>query len=401
MPYRYVAYTVDKKVINGTLGVSEEAVAADVLENAGLRILSLKETRCRHIDEWLPSIFGPRPRDVALFSHQLALLLEKGNGFRASLRLCRDQTTNRGLKRALETILEDVESGMTFSKSLTKHPRLFPLSYCRMVEVGENTGRLEAVLRRLATNIEHSIAVQKKLRSAAAYPVFVLIFGLATVTVLVTAALPPLINLFSEYEAALPFPTQLVLSFRDFMVGYGAYLAGAAVLLGSVAVWRHDKPFVQRWREKILLKVPVISRLSLYNSLNDFSRTMSMLLSAGLPMAEVVNLARRSVHSLRLGRTLDEVPVSLFQGERLSESLKKSGLFPGLVVQLIATGEETNTLDASFESVAEHYESEFNETLTMFTSIVGPALLLLVGLVVGFITIAVIMPINSIYQVLE
>ena len=400
MNYKYVAYTPQKKVVKGTLGVVSESVAVEALERAGLRILSLKEVRQWNIEQVLPTLFGVKVLDVILFSRQLAMLLEKGTGFVTALRLSRDQTTSRVLKKILTGVVTDVETGSTFSAAVAKHPQAFPPAYSRLMRVGEQTGKLEVVLRDVATHMEQDEAAGKRVRTALIYPGLIVTLGVVTVVVLVRVVLPPLMRIFAQFNTQLPWPTRVVLALAGFVSDYKFYLLGAVFLLVSLLIWYSTRSSGRYQLERLVMKLPVIGRISLLRNLSHFSRITSVLLGAGLPVTEVMAVARQSVQSEVIRQELGNIPKSLLQGQGLSQAMKASHLFPSMLIQMVITGEETNTLDSSFAVVADHYEFEFNQALTVFISMLEPLLVLLVGLGVGFVAISAMMPIYSIYDIM-
>ena len=400
MIYKYVAYTPQKKVVKGTLGVISESVAVETLERAGLRILSLKEVRRWSIEQLLPTLFGVKAQDVILFSRQLAMLFERGTGFLTALRLSRDQTTSRVLKKILTDVVTDVEAGSTFSAAVVKHPQAFPLAYSRMMRVGEQTGKLEVVLKEVATHMEQDEATGKRVRAALTYPGLVVFLGIATAVVLVTAVLPPLIRVFAQFNTQLPWPTRLILTLASFAADYKFYLLGIVFLLIALLLWAVTRSSGRYQLERLVMKLPMIGRIVLVRNLSHFTRITSILLGAGLPMIEVITMARQSAQSEVVRRALDNIPRSVLQGQGLSQAMEASRLFPSMLIQMVITGEETNTLDSSFATLADHYEFEFNQALTVFISTLEPLLVVLVGLVVGFIAVAAMMPIYSIYDVM-
>ncbi|MBA7637980.1 Type II secretion system protein F [subsurface metagenome] len=212
--------------------------------------------------------------------------------------------------------------------------------------------------------------------------------------------IPPLMHIFAEFNTQLPWPTRILLALGSFVSGYKFYLLGAVFSLALLFVWYAGRSAGRYQLEKLIMKLPVIGRISLLRSLSHFSHITSILLGAGLPIIEVMPLVRQSVQSEVLRQELENVPKSLLQGQSLSQAMKSSRLFPGMLVQMVITGEETNSLDSSFAALAEHYEFEFNQTLTVLMSMLEPLLVVLVGLVVGFIAIAAMMPIYSIYDVM-
>ena len=400
MAYKYVAYTPRKEVVRGTLGVTSESTAVETLERAGLQVLSLREMRGWNIEQLLPTLFRVKAQDVILFSRQLAMLLERGTGFLTALKLSRDQISGRVLKKILAHVITDVEAGNTFSATVAKHRQAFPLAYSRMMRVGEKMGKLEVVLKEVATYMEQDEVAAKKVRTAITYPAFVVLLGLVTATILVLAVLPPLTQIFTEFNTQLPWPTRLLLALGGFIASYRLYLLGAAFSLVFLLLWYARRESGRYQLERLVMKLPVIGRLSLLRSLSHFSRITSILLGAGLPIIEVMPVVQQSVQSEVLRQELASIPKSLLQGQGLSQAMKSSRVFPSMLVPMGFTGEETNTLDSSFTALADHYEFEFSQALTVFMSMLEPLLVVLVGLLVGFVAIAAMMPIYSIYDVM-
>ncbi|UCD08322.1 MAG: type II secretion system F family protein [Dehalococcoidales bacterium] len=400
MNFKYTAYTPQQKIIKGVLEVADKKIAIESLERAGYNILSLKSYRKINIEDVLPSLFSVKKSDIVLFSRQLAMLLEKGIKFLAALELSKDQVHNRILKKRLKTILEDVEGGSTFSDALSKHPDVFPVTYSHMIKVGEKAGKLEVVLREEAEHIEQEELIRKKIRSAFIYPSVIFVMGIGTVIILLTTVLPSMMDLFSQFGSELPLPTRITVSLAEFFDNYAMYLI-LGILIFTLLIMTYSRTISGKYNlERILLCLPVVGRIISLRNLEQFSRISSILLSAGLPVPEVILIARQGVQSETVRHELAKIPESLIQGQGLSGSMKKSALFPSMLIQMITTGEETNTLESSFEALAEHYAYEFNQSLNTFISLLEPVLILVIGLIIGFIAISAMMPIYSIYDVM-
>jgi type IV pilus assembly protein PilC len=400
MAYKYIAYTPQKKLVKGTLPVAQQTDAVEVLERAGLQILSLKEVKEWPIKRWLPPLFAVRAQDIILFSRQLATMLERGTSFLSALQLAREEVAGRALRKVLCEVISDVETGITFSEAVARHPQAFPSAYSRMVRVGERTGRLERVLRQIADYMEHDETTKKKVRSATTYPFFVVLLGVATAIILVMAVIPPLTSIFAEFNTALPWPTKVILAVSSFIQSYKFHLLGTGSSLTLLAIWYVRRPSGRYLLERLLMKIPQLGRIILLRTLAHFSRITSVLIGAGLPLVEAIPLAKEAVTSEVLRRELDKLPSYLLQGQSLSQAMASSKLFPGMVNHLVRLGEETNTLEQSFSALADHYDFEFNQAMSILISMLEPLLVLFVGLLVGFIAIAAIMPIYSIYDVM-
>lgn len=400
MAYKYIAYSPQKKLIKGTLAVAEQSTAVMALERAGLRILSLREIKRPKFLKWVPPLFEVKNQDVILFSRQLAMMLERGTGFLTALKLAREQVSGRALKKVLREIIADVETGTTFSEAVEKHTRAFSVAYSKLMRVGEKTGKLEVVLKQIAAYMEQDETTKKKVKTAITYPLFVVLLGMVTGIILVTVVIPPLTRIFTEFNTQLPWPTRFVLASAGFITTYKYYVLGTGSSMFLFLVWFSRRRTGRYLMEKILLKIPIMGRLYRLRTLAHLSRINSMLIGAGLPIVEAVQLARQSVQSEMLRRELYRIPDCLLQGQSLSQAIQNITWFPSMVNQLVIIGEETNTLDASFSMLADHYDFEFDQAMSQFMSTLEPALVLLVGLVVGFIAISAMMPIYSIYDVM-
>lgn len=401
MDYKYIAYTPQSKIVKGTLKVPTKSMAIESLERSGLKVLSLRKAREWNASRLLPSSSSVKARDIILFSRQLAMLLERGTGFITALQLSLDQTSSQALRKILEMVIEDVREGSTLSSAIAKHPRVFPLAYTRMVMLGEQTGRMEATLRELASNMEKDEAAKKKVRSALTYPAFLLVLGIITAVVMMTAVLPSITRLFDEFDAELPWNTRMVISIGDFFTDFGYYLLGGICLLFLILVWYIRQPSGRYNFEKLALKLPLVGRIILSHNMRSYSQMMATLLKSGLPMTEVMAVARQSASGELMRQTLAKIPDNLLQGQSLSQTMRADKFFPDMLVQMTATGEETNTLDDSFAAVADHYEAEFDETMASAMTVLEPVMLVVIGLLIGFVAVSVIMPIYSVYNVIS
>ncbi len=400
MTYKYVAYDSEKKLVKGTVPVSTESLAIDTLVKSGLKILSLREVKPRGLGRIPTLVFSVKPGDVVLFSRQLAMLLERGTGFLTALRLSRQQVASGRLKRILKDVISNIEAGDTFSAALDRHPDTFPFSYRRLIQVGEQTGKLEEVLFEVAAYMERDDDTRKKIRSIMVYPSFILVLAIVTAVVLTTVVLPPLVNLFDTFNTQLPWSTRMLLAVAGFLGNYVYYIISIGFLVIVLAAWYLRRPGGHYYLEKILWKLPIVNRISILRNMNNFCRIMSILLASGLPMMDVIRIAEKSAQSHLLQRSLSKLPDRLLAGKSLSQAMKADSLFPDVLSQMVLLGESTNSLDNSFAAMADQYEFEFNQSVRALTSVLEPALMLIVGLGIAFVAVSVIMPIYSIYSVI-
>jgi type IV pilus assembly protein PilC len=395
MNYAYLGYTEDRQIVKGRVSAADARAAADMLANIGYRVVSLKP-----ISTFLPTTGGflqakVKPSEMVTFSRQLALLMQSGVGIIQALELLSAQTTDKTLKKVLIEVNNDLRGGKGLSTALAQHPNAFPTLYCKLISVGEQTGSLEAVLRSLADYTERQSAATAKIKQAMMYPVIVFFLAIAVATIMITVLLPPLIDMFSKLGGTLPLPTRILLSSMGFIQNYGMYLLLVILALGVVGFLYTRTPNGRYNRDRLLLKVPVIGRLSLVNELARCCRSLSILFRAGLPLPEVMTLTARATGNRAVARALSEVEQDMLKGQGLATPMSKRGIFLPLMVEMTKVGEETGNLDESLLIVAENYEIEADRRTQTLLGMIEPAMTIAMGLGIGFLALSVFLPIYS------
>jgi type IV pilus assembly protein PilC len=393
MPYQYLAYDAEGAETRGVLDVESEEVAERILWERDLTIADLKEVQKRpNLSHLFPTIFGPKPRDVILFSRQLATLIDSGVVITSALRLLAEHIANKALREALSEIEEDVRMGTSLSDAMSKHPIAFPRLYCRMIEVGERTGNFGGILRQLVTYMEKAQATAIKIRGAMAYPVFVLLLAFVVMFIIINVALPPMMGLFDEFGAELPWTTRLLIAVTSFLTTYRVPLfVGIAAIVVAVA-WYTSRPTGRRMRDMLLIRLPILKKIIVQGTVARFSRTMATLLQAGLPLTEVMELTKQTIDNLIIGEAIEQVRIETLKGRGMSDSLAQIEFFPKLLPFMVRVGEETGTLDAHLATLSDFYEEEVDRAIKAMTSMMEPAMTIAVGLIVGFVAVSVIMP---------
>jgi type IV pilus assembly protein PilC len=279
---------------------------------------------------------------------------------------------------------------------MAAHPTAFPSLYARTMAVGERTGHMEDTLRQLATFLEKEQALSRKLRDAATYPAFVLGVAVFVVVIVVAVALPPIVDLFDSFHADLPVPTQILIGISKFASGYGSFLIFGAIVLLLVAIYYGSTPNGRRIRDRLVLRLPVIGKVVLQGQVARFTRTASVLIQAGLPLAEVMELILQTVDNTVVYAALDRVRLALLSGQGLSGPLAAERIFPLMLSQMVMVGEETGTLEANLATLADFYEDETDRSVKNLASLMEPALTVFVGGIVGFIAVSIVMPMYSV-----
>jgi len=397
MLYRYTAYTGDKRIIEGTIDAASEQLAKDQLWQSGYRVLNLKAARVRRsFRQQFPTIFGVKSRDVIVFSRQLATLVEKGINVFAALEILGEQVRNPTFREVVASLVRDLQQGSSFADAVSRHPDAFPPMYGRMVDVGESTGNLHQVLRQVASYMEKEKAALKRVSGALVYPALVLVVACGVVVILMTFTLPPLLDMFTEFEAELPLVTKVLVGVMGLVTGYWQFylpaMAGALILV----VLRMRTPAGRAERDRLLLAVPLVGPIIALREMAHLCRTMSVSLGAGLSMIEAIELAIQTAQNTVVSSALADVRTRILEGRGLQQALAADKLFPSLLVQMVRVGEQVGTLGSDLETVGDLYEQEVDERISLLLGMMQPALILILGLVVAFIALSVIMPMYSI-----
>jgi type IV pilus assembly protein PilC len=398
MDFAYIAYTEDKKLVRGKLSATSEQMATQLLSYGGYRVVSLKKVVPFFDKEKFLSGFARiKPTETAMFSRQLALLLEAGTDIVTSLDLLQDQITNQTLKKTIGEVASDIRAGSSLSVALSKHPRAFSSMYYRAISAGEQGGNLEVVLRQMATHIEKGIKTEKQIRGALTYPFIVVIVAVIVVIILATFVLPAFTHMYAEFGVELPLMTRILMAISDWFSQYGLYLILAIVAAG-VAVYLYIRsPSGKQWWDTTVLKLPVLGRIVHLGELSRCCRTMSLLIRIGLPLPEVMAMVINNSNNKFVADNLTGVQQELIRGEGLSRPMTKRELFLPLMTQMTKVGEETGNLDNTLDTVADSFEMEAADKTASAVALIQPVMTIIIGLVVGFVVLAMVSAMYSIY----
>ncbi len=402
MEYAYVAYTEDKKLVRGKLSATGEEAAANLLSYGGYQVVSLKQVVPFFNTEKLAASFSRiKPREIIMFSRQLALLLESGTDIVTSLDLQQGQVTNRTLKKIIGGIAADIRGGTSLSVAMSRHPLAFSSVYYRAISAGEQAGNLEVVLRQMADYIERGDITEKKIKNALTYPIIVVVVAIVVIALLVTFVLPNFITLFTAFGAELPLPTRMLMAITDWLGNYGLFLIVTILVVATIGFLYIKTPDGKyRW-DKLSFRLPVVGRIFLLNELSRTCRTISLLFKVGLPLPEILAMAIHGTSNKAMAEALTEVQQELIRGEGLSRPMSKRSIFLPLMVQMVGVGEETGNLDNTLATVAQSYEAESDDRTSAAVGLIQPAMTVIIGLIVGFIAIALFSAMYGVYGQIE
>ena len=335
---------------------------------------------------------GIRLKEVADVARQLAVMIGAGLPLSQCLAVMAAQVENKNLQTVLRSVSHSVESGSTLADSLTKHRNVFGDLFIHMVEAGELGGVLDIILRRLATYLEKTVALRRKIKGAMMYPLVIAVVAIVSVLFMLLFIIPVFANLFADFEAELPGPTKIVLFLSMMIQKNFMYMAVAIVLIivGYKFIVRKEKArFV---RDKVLLALPVFGPVILKSTISRFSRTLETLLSSGVAIIEALNITAKSAGNMVIQVTVSRMAERIAGGQTISEPLRESGVFPPMVVQMVAVGEQTGEVDAMLGKIADFYEDEVDAAVQSMTSVLEPIMIVFLGTIVGGMLIAMYLP---------
>ena len=339
-------------------------------------------------------------RHLVLSTRQLATLIKAGMPLLRALRTVSDQLDPGPLREVFFSVATDVESGVKFSEALSHHPKWFPSFYVNMVRAGEVGGLLEEILSRLAELLEKQAKIRERVKSALMYPAFVMVAASGIVTILMAFVVPTFLSMFTELGSALPLPTRiLVMACTGIRTWWWLALALIAALITALRLLLQT-PAGRRTVDYATLHAPIVGSLVERLLISRFSRTLGTLIASGVPILSALETVRATVTNLILDEALQEVERSLKVGESLARPMELSGVFPPLVTRMVALGEETGQLDQMLMRVADSYEEEVDVQLAGLTQLLEPLLIVFVGGVVGFIVVAMFLPLMSLTKLL-
>jgi general secretion pathway protein F len=359
-----------------------------------------KETDKRKLD-LLAFFRRPSTGDVAIMTRQLATLVRAGVPLVDSVAALTDQVEKEQLVRVLTELRENLNEGTSFAKSLARHPQVFPPLYVNMVAAGEASGTLEAVLERLADFMEGQARLKGKVSAALAYPILMVIIGGLLVGVLMVAVVPKVTSIFNSLGHALPWYTRLLIFVSDTLAGFWWLLLG--VLAGGIYFfrrWKKTVPGRLRW-DTIRLKLPIFGRLNLLVAVARFSRTLATLLSSGVQLLQAMEIGINVLENARLELVVKDAIGSIREGESIAVPLKRSGQFPPMMTHMIAVGEKSGQLEAMLENVSKSYEADVETRVVALTSLLEPIMIVALGAAVGFIAMAILMPLLQMNELVE
>jgi len=386
-----------REIRNNIDASSEQAAIASLL-NRNLLVVSIQERMSRR-----GRTAGGRVAlvDQVVFTRQLATMIDAGLAMVQCLQALAEQTSNKVMRDVIKDICSRVESGDSFSQALTKHPKVFSRLYVSMVDAGEKGGLLAEVLARLATYLENTARLRKKVKSAMMYPVAVTIIAIAITTFLLVRVVPVFGDIYKGFGAQLPGPTQFLINISQLLQTYIVYLIPAAVMV--VYGWLtyiKTKPGREFW-DRLKIQLPIVGPIAHKIALSRFTRTLASLVRSGVPILEVLSIVANTCGNVIMEKAIRIASSDIERGDGISAALGKHAVFPSMIIRMMTAGEQTGKIDAMLERVADFLDEEIDTTLSGLTALIEPLLIVFLGIVVGGIVVCMFLPIFKMSEIIN
>jgi len=397
--YQYQLRTAGGQTSQGIIAAESALAAAQQLRQQGNTVLQLtpiKQYGARNLRQWMEALnyqSGPSQKDVLNFTSQLAVMVRAGISLRGALDGIADQTPNAKFRKILHQIKQDVESGKSFSEALSKHPKQFGPLYVNMVRASEMSGSFSEMLDRIAAYQSHQLETRNMVVGAMIYPSVIAGLAVGVTVFLLTFVLPKFKSVFAGKEEAMPWPTIFLMSVSDFMVQYWWGLLIAALLFALLLVFLVRTEPGGKWFDYFKLKVPILKNMFSALYISRSLHTMGELVNAGVPMLDTIAITGAISGNRMFQRLWKAVHGSVKEGKKITHPLQKTDLLPQPVVQMIGAGEESGKLGEVLDEVSSFYSKQLRETIKTVTSMIEPLMIVIMGTIVGFIAMAIILPI--------
>ena len=381
------------KIVRGELRAGGEAMVSATLRRQGILVNKVKKRR-------VSGGSSIKQKDIAVFTRQIATMMRAGVPLLQSFDIVARGATNPRLTRLLNDIRQDVETGTSLSSAFRKHPMYFDALYCNLVEAGEAGGILEALLDRLAIYQEKTVAIKNKIKSALTYPIAVLTVAFVVVAVIMIFVIPAFKDVFTSFGADLPAPTLIVIAMSEFFVSYWWAIFGAigGGLYFFIQTWKRSEK-MQKRMDRILLKMPIFGGLLFKSAVARWTRTLSTMFAAGVPLVEALDSVGGAAGNAVFAEATEQIQKDVSTGTSLTNAMQAANLFPVMVLQMSAIGEESGALDQMLGKAADFYEQEVDEAVKALSSLMEPFIIVILGTLIGGIVVSMYLPIFKIGQV--
>src|SRR5262245_34643501 len=395
--FQWKARTRQGSLKKGEIEAINEAAVMAQLRSQMLLPVTVKE-KSKDVSEYLPFLKpGIKTRDLVIFTRQFATMIDAGLPLVQCLDILGNQQPNKTFQTIIREVKTDVEQGSTFADSLRKHPKPYDDLYVNLVQAGEIGGILDTILNRLAVYLEKADSLKKKVKGAMVYPSTVLVVAIGVVVLMLVKVIPTFEKMFADFGGELPGPTQVVVSISHFMQHWIALILG--VIIGSFVAFgmaRRKNLKFRKATDALALKLPVFGPLLRKVAVARFTRTLGTMIASGVPILDGLDIVARTAGNMIIEEALRKVRAAITEGKTIAEPLAESDVFPGMVTQMIAVGEETGAMETMLAKIADFYDEEVDAAVEALTALLEPVMMVFLGGTVGGLLIAMYLPIFKI-----
>lgn len=373
----------------GEIEATDKAAAALILKRQRIIPTKLK-SKPKDISLFEKQI---KTKEIVIFTRQFSTMINAGLPLVQCLDILSSQQPNPSFKKVTSQIKVDVEAGSTFADALSKHPKIFDSLYVNLVAAGEVGGVLDTVLNRLAVYMEKNESLKNKVKGAMTYPIIVLCVAFGVVAILMIFVIPTFSDMFKQFGSALPGPTQFIVNLSSFFRKFWWAMIGFIVALIFGFKWIRTQEKGRFYTDKMMLRLPVFGPLIRKVAVAKFTRTLGTMISSGVPIMDGLEITSKTAGNMIIENAIRAVRTAIGEGRTMSEPLEQTGLFPGMVVQMIAVGEATGAMDQMLGKIADFYDEEVDTAVEALTSALEPMLMVFLGGIIGFVVVAMYLPI--------
>lgn len=391
MQFKYRAVTETGQIIEGIHDAQDEEEVISMLKGSDYMPISIEQTINSGASTSI-TLKKVKKKDLAVFCRQFYTMLNAGVSIVKCLDVLEKQTENKQMKNAIADVFDNVQKGMTLSEAMKNNPKIYPPILINMVEAGEASGSLDTIMERMAVHYEKEFKIENKVKGAMVYPMVLAVVATAVVVFLMVAVMPTFVGMFESSGVELPGPTKALLAISHSLRNlWYMYMIGIIALVSAVKYYDGTENGSLVF-DTIKLRVPIFKNVNIKLATSRFTRTLSTLLSSGIPLMQGIDIVARVVGNKYISNRLDEVKEDIRKGVPLSRTIKDAGIFPPMVDSMIKIGEESGDLDGILNKSADFYDEEVEAALQKMTEMMQPLMVVIMALIVGFIVISIALP---------
>ncbi len=396
--FKYVAKDQGARNVVGKISAENQAAVIEELRKRHLTIIDVKPVKVASKTVFVKK--SVKPEDLVIFSRQLSTMVDAGIPILQALDALQEQITQSYFQSVVIAVRDDIQMGSSLSAAFAKHPKAFDTLFVNMVKVGETGGVLSAILDRISSYLEKTLKLKRKVKSALIYPTVVVFMAIIITIILLVKVVPTFASIYDSFNSELPAMTQMLIGASDMLKKNLLYLIGGIVLLGFLLSRWYKTDRGREAIDKMSLRVPIFGELIRKVAISRFSRTLATLLQTGVPILESLDIVGKTSGNRVVENVVISVKNNVREGESIATPLVKSGVFPPMVTRMISIGEKSGQLEKMLGKIADFYDDQVDAAVAGLTSIIEPLIIGFLGIVVGFIVIALFLPIISITQII-